>query len=236
VTCWGDNRYGLSTVPAGLIYPTALAAGWFHTCAIDDNGVTCWGWNSRGQSTVPAGLTNPTGIAAGWGHTCAIDDNGVTCWGRNSFGQSTVPEDLSFANLPTPGADCLCEVQNIFPGGVVANLRLGGKPTMAKALGAEFAAIDNQGSNSCPDENPGTLTAQAEVNFHVVDESGNVLLHRTETVTCINGVDNPTKFTLVFGPENCGGGGYNTGVFDIVTTVSGEAGFKERTQRIRCRP
>ena len=41
-----------------------LAAGGWHTCAIDDNGVTCWGSDCQGQSTVPAGLVNPTDIAA----------------------------------------------------------------------------------------------------------------------------------------------------------------------------
>jgi alpha-tubulin suppressor-like RCC1 family protein len=71
-----------------------VAAGWVHTCAIDNNGVTCWGRNNYGQSTVPAGLINPTGIAAGDGHTCAIDDNGMTCWGRNDYDQSTVPAGL----------------------------------------------------------------------------------------------------------------------------------------------
>jgi hypothetical protein len=126
-------------------------------------------------------------------------------------------------------------VRNIFPGGQVANLRLGGKPTMAKSLGAEFAAVDNQGSNSCPGENPGMLTAEADVNFLVVDEAGNELVNANETITCINGVDNPTKFVVVFGPENCGPLGFTAGVHDITTTVTGDAGTNERIQRIRCR-
>jgi alpha-tubulin suppressor-like RCC1 family protein len=77
VVCWGFNYDGQSTVPGGLVSPTALAAGSSHTCAIDDNGVTCWGSDESGQSTVPAGLINPRAVAAGGSHTCAIDDNGV---------------------------------------------------------------------------------------------------------------------------------------------------------------
>ncbi|HIF95363.1 MAG TPA: hypothetical protein EYQ60_19935 [Myxococcales bacterium] len=30
-------------MPAGLVNPGAIAAGYRHTCAIDDNGATCWG-------------------------------------------------------------------------------------------------------------------------------------------------------------------------------------------------
>ena len=64
VVCWGFNYDGQSTVPGGLVSPTALAAGSSHTCAIDDNGVTCWGSDESGQSTVPAGLINPRAVAA----------------------------------------------------------------------------------------------------------------------------------------------------------------------------
>ncbi len=60
VECWGfgangqlgggstDNR----TVPTsvtGLGGATALAASWYHTCAVTDGRVSCWGWNSSGQ-------------------------------------------------------------------------------------------------------------------------------------------------------------------------------------------
>jgi hypothetical protein len=44
-------------VPAGLTNPSAIAAGGFHTCALDDDGVICWGWNVYGQLTVPDDLT-----------------------------------------------------------------------------------------------------------------------------------------------------------------------------------
>jgi hypothetical protein len=187
-----------------------------------------YGRSNDGAASVATDGAGSVFVAGSFGGAIDIDGHHVVSDGWNDM--------LLLKLASAPSADCLCEVQNIFPGGVVANLRLGGKPTMAKSLGAEFAAVDNQGSNSCPDENPGTLTAQADVNFLVVDEAGNELVNANETITCINGVDNPTKFVVVFGPENCGPLGFTTGLHDITTTVSGDAGFNQRTQKIRCRP
>ncbi len=76
-----------------------LATTWYHTCALDDNGVTCWGHNKYGQTTVPAGLVNPSALTAGGHHTCALDDNGVTCWGYNVYGQSDRNSKLRFRNV-----------------------------------------------------------------------------------------------------------------------------------------
>jgi hypothetical protein len=126
-------------------------------------------------------------------------------------------------------------VANIFPGGTVANLKFNRKPTQMAVLGAEFSAVDNQGSNSCPDEPAGTLFATADVHFNVVDENSQTLLDVDKTITCINRVDNPTKFVLTFDASSCGPGGGNVGTFDITTTVTGDAGTSQRVQRIRCR-
>ncbi|MEZ4681268.1 MAG: hypothetical protein R2932_44345 [Caldilineaceae bacterium] len=62
VQCWGDNSQGqlgngtrsASMVPVtvgGLSQPaTALAAGFYHTCAVLlDGDIECWGDNARGQ-------------------------------------------------------------------------------------------------------------------------------------------------------------------------------------------
>jgi hypothetical protein len=145
-------------------------------------------------------------------------------------------------NFGTPAGpqNCKCIVKNIFPGGQVANLRLTGKPTMGKFLGAEINAIDAiQGSGLCPDDPEGPYeTATASVTFHVTNEAGNdVLPPSTLDVTCKSGIDNPTKFFVEFGPEDCGpDGGGDTGLFEILTSVTGEAGTASRTQKIRCRP
>ncbi|MFM7808848.1 MAG: hypothetical protein ACKPEA_13135 [Planctomycetota bacterium] len=41
---WGDNRYGQCTVPSGLLGVTQIAAGYFHTVALKNDGtVVAWG-------------------------------------------------------------------------------------------------------------------------------------------------------------------------------------------------
>ena len=56
---------------------TAVAAGWYQSCALDTQGmITCWGsdfYRPQGQFTT---------IAAGWFTSCALDTEGkITCWG-----------------------------------------------------------------------------------------------------------------------------------------------------------
>ncbi len=113
VKCWGWNRYGqlgdnswtdhLTPVDvAGLASGvTALAAGWYHTCALTSGGgVKCWGQNQYGQlgdngtatRLTPGEVTGLTSgvvaIAAGYAHTCALTGGGgVKCWGWNEYGQ-----------------------------------------------------------------------------------------------------------------------------------------------------
>ncbi len=94
VKCWGQNSYKQTDIPKNIKNPRTIAAGFDHTCVIDDSGVVCWGRGDEGQTTVPTTLKNPRLIQAGGFHTCAIDDNGVQCWGDNSFGQTKVPTTL----------------------------------------------------------------------------------------------------------------------------------------------
>jgi alpha-tubulin suppressor-like RCC1 family protein len=131
VKCWGRNQNGqlgigntehmgntsnemgddLPSIDLGTgRTATAIAAGYFHTCALLDNAsVKCWGRNSEGQlglgNTTQIGDTSnemgdnlpsidlgtgrtATAIAAGSYLTCALLDNGaVKCWGDNNIGQ-----------------------------------------------------------------------------------------------------------------------------------------------------
>ncbi len=113
VRCWGNNRYGqlgdgtttfrLSPVAVSNVEPgaTVVAAGSFHTCAIDGStGLKCWGDNTFGQigdgtkaqrnaATQVVGLPfNVVDVVAGERHTCALRPNGnVKCWGSNGGGR-----------------------------------------------------------------------------------------------------------------------------------------------------
>ncbi len=89
---------------SGKPVSTAIAAGWFHSCALlSDGTVRCWGNNCNGRlgdggvaarcaagsgpdpiSSTPIhvqGIAQATAIACGGYHTCAIVDEGVTCPG-----------------------------------------------------------------------------------------------------------------------------------------------------------
>src|SRR5262249_22488472 len=92
--CWGANERGAvgngatttittpQTFPAAS--PSAVFAGYFHTCAIDSGAVRCAGENSSGQlgddtttrSATPVAVRGLAGAVAGAGggaHTCVVD-------------------------------------------------------------------------------------------------------------------------------------------------------------------
>ncbi|TAG46365.1 MAG: hypothetical protein EAZ30_12865 [Betaproteobacteria bacterium] len=114
VKCWGlfDNNYSslfgtqyFSNVPVQRIAAasgaTAVAVGYWQSCAIVSGGVQCWGYNFDGQlgngttvsvgsapfaQTIRAG-SGVTALAVGDGHGCAVITGGLRCWGQNSVGQ-----------------------------------------------------------------------------------------------------------------------------------------------------
>ncbi len=82
-----DPNIGAASAGAAM----AIAAGYYHTCAVLDGGVKCWGDNAYGQLGKDATKDSPIGawvsglgagssvtaIAAGGYHTCAVVDSGV---------------------------------------------------------------------------------------------------------------------------------------------------------------
>ena len=114
VKCWGWNGVGqlgdgttsnqsapvdVSGLTSGV---TAVAAGYWHTCAVTSaGGVKCWGDNLYGQlgdgttssrSRTPvdvSGLASGVAaMAAGGRHACEVTSaGGAKCWGDNGFGQ-----------------------------------------------------------------------------------------------------------------------------------------------------
>jgi uncharacterized delta-60 repeat protein len=89
-----------AVAPAGLTNVRGLAAGWYHSAAVlDDGSVWTWGWGGVGQlgtaqgtdSTVPVrvdSLPPAMAVAAGPYHTLALAIDGtVWAWGWNGLGQ-----------------------------------------------------------------------------------------------------------------------------------------------------
>ena len=50
VRCWGNNEFGQSTPPSGVVF-AKISAGAYHTCGLKADGtVRCWGDNGFGQA------------------------------------------------------------------------------------------------------------------------------------------------------------------------------------------
>jgi len=93
-----DSRTPLA--PLGLSNVRHVAAGWYHSLAVlDDGSVWAWGWNGLGQlgTASPADAAVPTrvtglppvvAVAAGALHSMALGvDGSVWVWGWNGVGQ-----------------------------------------------------------------------------------------------------------------------------------------------------
>lgn len=126
--CWGANDQGQlgdgvsqdSPVPVDVVGlasgVTQVAAGAFHTCAIQNGTAYCWGLNDLGQvgagttltryeypqPVVNTGTGQLAALAPGGKQTCARSSAGeVWCWGANDRGQlGQGTADLSLHNFP----------------------------------------------------------------------------------------------------------------------------------------
>jgi len=126
--CWGYNdsgqlgsgsKSGFSTTPVNVVNPSgikyaAVAAGYFHSCAVTVSARgKCWGNNSDGELGIGSktsqsepvrvqGLSGVTAMAGGNGQSCAVSGNVAKCWGGNNFGQlgnGTMTESLTPVNV-----------------------------------------------------------------------------------------------------------------------------------------
>jgi hypothetical protein len=112
---WGDNFYGQTNLPAGLIGIKAIAAGYYHCLALRSNGtVVAWGDNQAGQTNVPGNLSDVMAVAAGQYHSLALRSNGtVVAWGLNTFGQTNVPGSaVGVAAIAAGASHCMALLGN----------------------------------------------------------------------------------------------------------------------------
>jgi alpha-tubulin suppressor-like RCC1 family protein len=127
VYAWGNNTFGQigdgtitdSTVPRKITFPkkvalvSAVAAGFWHSLGITDNGAYAWGYNNGElgdgtftdrhtpvKVTFPKAVTAVTAIAAGSMHSLAVTNDGLYAWGVNSIGQLGISSNVS--PVPTP--------------------------------------------------------------------------------------------------------------------------------------
>ena len=120
--CWGEDqivrRTGNAIAPtmlAGVDDVSALAAGWYHACALSGGGtIKCWGFPALGggdgddESETPvevAGLAGVTQIVAGSRHVCVLTGAGtVSCWGPLGIELGN-GEDGSLTPVPVRGLE-----------------------------------------------------------------------------------------------------------------------------------
>jgi parallel beta-helix repeat protein len=152
VKCWGLSDFGqlgdgstsqrltpVDVCAVGAVPPcsvgsgnaltnvTAIAAGYYHNCALISGGsVRCWGWNAGGRLGVantgetcqPAGQacsTKPvsaalvgsgnTALAAGAGWTCTLSGGAAPCWGAPNIGGPPPPGTVTYVcgTIISPG-------------------------------------------------------------------------------------------------------------------------------------
>ncbi len=116
-----DSGVVLSPAPIATPKPTRvdlLAAGPFHTCAIEAGHLLCWGSNAQGElgvgDLVNRSMPTPVSgadwkeVVVGESHTCARRTAGsVWCWGDGANGQLGVDSKgplsvPNFVSLPEP--------------------------------------------------------------------------------------------------------------------------------------
>ena len=109
------------TVAASPLVANTMAAGNFHTCALDTNGAAyCWGMNGYGQMGNPTGVHSVTAyptpqavvggllftsLTAGFRQSCGLTATGAAyCWGDNYSGQlgNTTNNEVADTYNPSP--------------------------------------------------------------------------------------------------------------------------------------
>lgn len=96
VVAWGSTIWGATDVPIDLGPCKAIAAGNYHSLAIQISGtVIGWGYNNQGQIDIPTNLGPCKAIEAGVIHSLALTETGnIFAWGHNYYNQCNIPPNL----------------------------------------------------------------------------------------------------------------------------------------------
>ena len=96
VVAWGSTIWGATDVPIDLGPCKAIAAGNYHSLAIQISGtVIGWGYNNQGQIDIPTNLGPCKAIEAGVVHSLALTETGnIFAWGHNYYNQCNIPPNL----------------------------------------------------------------------------------------------------------------------------------------------
>jgi len=192
----GDNTGEMAVLPSIDLgtgrTATAIAAGYYHTCALLDNAsVKCWGCNNYGQlgidnttnmgdntgemdvlPTVNLGTgRTATAIDAGYYHSCALLDNAsVKCWGNNGHGRLGIDTNEEMGNETGEMGDNLPSIDL-------------GTGRTATAIAAGYyhscAALDN-GAVKCWGDN-----VYGQLGIGTTDDMGN----NTGEMAALTGID-----------------------------------------------
>ena len=143
--CWGANgsrqlgdgtsmNRNVPTPVIGLTGASALAAGWFHSCAALASSVSCWGGNQHGvlgRGTSDSTFYYLPGPAIGLGRsdqvvshsisTCARAGTAVSCWGGNDLGVLGIGAAGSDVLSPAPVGEALSQISVAATGGCGVN-------------------------------------------------------------------------------------------------------------------
>jgi hypothetical protein len=143
LVCWGDDRDGQASPPAGADY-VMVSAGFAHSCALRADSprdraarvgaLVCWGRAADGRTAAPAGRFK--WVAAGGRHSCAVAVGGrAVCWGSDAQGQARPPPELfSTVSAVSPPSPFLFGTRSVR--GLCSLLRC---PTRAGAAAADGA-------------------------------------------------------------------------------------------------
>lgn len=207
VKCWGDNGGGqlglgdterrgdepgemgdilpVVSLSSGSV-PVAIALGFFHSCAVLNNGsVKCWGFNSKGalglEDTANRGanagemgdalpLVNLgsgqtiSALSAGNLHTCALLNSGlIKCWGDNQNGKLGLGDTIDRGGKAGEMGDNLVAIQ-LGTGKAVGAISCGATHTCArlsdgsaKCWGANYSGELGLGDTNNRGDAPGEM-------------------------------------------------------------------------------